>query len=71
MISAYQSQIDFIKDFEPEVEQFRPQPPYDFTQPPHKGVLNYEAWNWPMSGTEVCEAFKKVVGERRPGEKAA
>ena len=73
MISAYQSQADFIKDFEPEVEQFRPQPQYDFAEPPHKGVLNYEAWNWPMSGSDLCEAFKKIrdEGPQRKREEAA
>jgi LmbE family N-acetylglucosaminyl deacetylase len=70
MIAAYASQAYFIKDFDMDVEQFRPQPEYNFTNPPHAGVLNYEAWGWPMSGDDLCAAFKRVLGHRE-SERAA
>jgi len=35
----------------------RSQPTYDYLQLPHPGPLNCEAWQWPMAGAEVCEAF--------------
>jgi hypothetical protein len=70
MIAAYASQAYFIKDFDKDVEQFRPQPAYEFRNPPHAGVLNYEAWGWPMSGNDLCEAFKRALGQRE-SERAA
>jgi N-acetylglucosamine malate deacetylase 2 len=69
MCAAYESQRDVVAEFELDVERFRPQPAYDYTRPPHPGVLNYEAWKWPMTGSEVCAAFQRCLsgraGERR------
>ena len=56
-IQAYISQGDILTEFNPAVERFRPQAAYDFTRPPHPGVLNYEAWKWPMTGSQVVQAF--------------
>jgi hypothetical protein len=30
---------------------------YDFARAPHAGVLNYEAWQWPIKGADLCRAF--------------
>jgi LmbE family N-acetylglucosaminyl deacetylase len=59
MLAAHASQSDVIMNFDPVAEQFRPQPRYDYSQPPHAGRLNYEAWGWPMRGTDLCSAFNR------------
>jgi LmbE family N-acetylglucosaminyl deacetylase len=57
MLEAYVSQSDVIAQFNPAIERYRPQPAYDFSKPPHPGKLNYEAWGWPISGSQLLEAF--------------
>lgn len=56
-IDAYKSQHDTLSKFNPAIERFRPQAAYDFRRPPHPGVLNYEAWQWPVSGSQLVQAF--------------
>lgn len=69
MLAAYASQADVLQEFAAEVEQFRPQADYDFAAPPHTGVLNYEAWKWKMTGSEVAQAFSAHLA-RQPGRGA-
>ena len=40
---------------------FRPLAAYDYTRPPHEGLLNYEAWEWPMTGAQVSAAFSDYL----------
>ena len=58
MLDAYRSQKGTIDLFNAAVERFRPQAAYDFSRPPHPGVLNYEAWGWSMSGSQLVQAFQ-------------
>lgn len=58
---AYESQRGMVEHFDPRIERFRPQPAYDFTLPPHSGVLNYEAWQWRMTGAEVATEFARFL----------
>ena len=57
MVQAYPSQGDIISAFDATVERVRPMYEYDFSQPPHPGKLNYEVWQWEMTGREVADAF--------------
>jgi LmbE family N-acetylglucosaminyl deacetylase len=57
MFRCYASQGALRDFFDPRRELFRPQVSYDYSQPPHTGKLNYEAWGWPISGRQLCEAF--------------
>jgi LmbE family N-acetylglucosaminyl deacetylase len=57
MWSEYASQGDFLQFFSPEKEYVRPLPAYDYSVPPHPGQLNYERWQWSMTGMDVCQAF--------------
>lgn len=57
MLAAYASQGEMLKQFSAATEWFRPLAAYDYSQPPHAGVLNYEAWGWPIKGAEVSAAF--------------
>jgi LmbE family N-acetylglucosaminyl deacetylase len=52
MMACYETQVDVLAYFSAEVERFRIAPAYDFTSPPHDGPLNYEKWEWPMTGEE-------------------
>jgi LmbE family N-acetylglucosaminyl deacetylase len=56
-LRAYTSQHDVITEFNPAVERFRPQASYNFRRPPHPGILNYEAWQWPVTGSQLVQAF--------------
>jgi LmbE family N-acetylglucosaminyl deacetylase len=67
MFAAYASQRDVLKSFDPEVETVRPQPSYDYSQPPHPGMLNYEAWQWRMTGPQVCSSFARFLQDHRSG----
>jgi N-acetylglucosamine malate deacetylase 2 len=64
MLQAYASQHPFLFEFDPKVERVRPQHAYDYSQPPHAGQLNYEAWQWRATGAEVCAAFGRFVKTR-------
>lgn len=61
MFAEYASQAETLALFNPAIERFRTQPAYDYTRPPHPGKLNYEAWQWPMSGAQLCEAFECCI----------
>ncbi len=74
MVEAHVSQHLTLAEFELAREIFRPMYAYDFSRVPHEGQLNYEAWQWPMKGSDVCEAFtqflkkhKKSAGEQTWG----
>jgi LmbE family N-acetylglucosaminyl deacetylase len=61
MLAAYASQGEVLKQFTSATEWFRPQAAYDYSHPPHSGVLNYEAWGWPIQGSEVSAAFTSFL----------
>jgi N-acetylglucosamine malate deacetylase 2 len=65
MIDAYVSQPGIVSAFKLDVERYRPQVNYDYSQPPHPGKLNYEVWQWRMSGQEVSRAFTEFLNGRR------
>jgi N-acetylglucosamine malate deacetylase 2 len=57
MLESYVSQGHFLLTFDAVDECFRPVATYDYTRPPHEGVLNYESWQWSMTGRQVSAAF--------------
>jgi N-acetylglucosamine malate deacetylase 2 len=64
LLAAYGSQSHFLTSFAEAVEQFRPLPAYDYTRPPHPGLLNYEAWEWPITGQQVADSFTAYLNRR-------
>ena len=52
MIERFKSQQKILKEFAVTDERFREAPLYDFTRPPHEGMLLYERWGWKMTGAE-------------------
>ncbi len=65
-LEAYASQGDFLVRFDSVEENFRQLPEYDYARPPHEGVLNYEAWQWSMTGKQVCAAFEAYLNSGGP-----
>src|SRR5581483_5443765 len=66
MCEAYVSQRGVVQIFENNVrETFRPMADYDYSRPPHDGILNYEAWQWPMTGRQVAEKFQEYLHAAR------
>ncbi len=70
MLAAYGSQYPFLFEFDPGLERVRRQHTYDYRQPPHSGTLNYEAWRWPMTGRELCQAFTAFLEEQYASDAA-
>ena len=68
MIEAHASQSLTLSEFSPAIERFRPMFDYDFTRPPHVGMLNYEAWQWPVTGSQLVGAFQCWQNCRKPEE---
>lgn len=56
--ACHASQRVMLSDFEFTTERFRIAPSYDFTTAPHQGTLNYETWNFPMTGAR----FRELAG---------
>jgi len=65
MLQAYASQGDIAAHFGVELERFRPIANYDFSRPPLPGVLNYEAWQWKITGSEVAASFVRFRESRK------
>ena len=65
MLAAYESQGNVVESFNIELERFRPLAHYDFSRPPLPGVLNYEAWQWRITGAEVAEQFVRFEETRQ------
>ena len=65
MFHTYQSQNLVLESFRPDYETYRPLPGHDFTRPPLPWKLNYEYWDWAMTGTEVSETFAEYLREER------
>jgi LmbE family N-acetylglucosaminyl deacetylase len=61
MASAYVSQGEVIRAFPERNEIFRRQPRYEYSRPPHAGPLNYETWQWPITGSDVSRAFTEFT----------
>jgi len=61
MWREYESQAGVMREFVCGRERFRPLHDYDYWRPPHPGVLNYEAWQWPMTGNDLCRAFSALA----------
>ena len=70
MLASYASQGDIVSAFDIHLERFRPLGAYDFSRPPLSGILNYEAWQWQVTGGEVAEAFASFMqrGARQSGQ---
>jgi LmbE family N-acetylglucosaminyl deacetylase len=71
MCAAYPSQGNFLGTFQLERELVRPIKQYDYSRPAHRGRLNYEAWQWHMTGDEVSREFEKFLRSRNVAKQPA
>jgi N-acetylglucosamine malate deacetylase 2 len=67
MLNCFETQREILSCFSCTEERFRRAPAYDFTKPPHPGVLLYESWNWGISGTSWRQHAAKELNETRTG----
>lgn len=68
IFDCFKSQRSVLSGFSTEFEKFRPAPRYEFTQPPHAGILNYERYGDPDRGKSwraQAERVLKGLGMRR------
>lgn len=63
MFRCFRSQWSVLRRFPLQVERFRQAPAYDFTQPPHPGVLDYERFDVPLTPDEWRETARKALEE--------
>jgi LmbE family N-acetylglucosaminyl deacetylase len=66
MFHSYKSQKLVLDGFRPQIEQFRPVRAYDFTRPPLPWKLNYEHWQWHMTGEQVAREFSSFLNQHSP-----
>jgi LmbE family N-acetylglucosaminyl deacetylase len=59
LFDCYATQHATLRWFPTDRERFRPAPSYDFTQPPHDGLLFYEQFPWGMTG----ERFRRLAAD--------
>jgi LmbE family N-acetylglucosaminyl deacetylase len=52
MMAVFRTQKHMLEQFPVTDERFRDAPSYDFTHPPHPGMLLYERWGWRISGAD-------------------
>lgn len=64
MCNSYPSQGDFLRTFLLERETFRLIPRYDYSRPAHPGKLNYEVWQWEMTGLQVSAEFARYLQDK-------
>ncbi len=63
MLSCYATQQAVLREFPLEPERLRPAPSYDFSRPPHDGLLWYERLGWPISGQQWREQATLLLAQ--------
>jgi LmbE family N-acetylglucosaminyl deacetylase len=61
MIQCFVTQRDVLRHFPVVYERFRYAPAYDFTEPPHRGELFYERFNWGITGERWRDLARKAL----------
>lgn len=62
MFGAHASQAGVLARFRDDLEREREAPAYDFTRPPHPGRLNYERFDWGMTGARWRALAAEALG---------
>lgn len=64
MLDCFATQRSMLAELDiPDEERFRPAPRYDFSRPPHAGPLQYELWDFPLTGRAFCELARQALAE--------
>jgi LmbE family N-acetylglucosaminyl deacetylase len=61
MLACYSSETRKPESFPMEQERYRAAPRYDFTRPPHEGMLQYESNVWRMTGARWRELARQAL----------
>lgn len=67
MFESFATQREMLAHFEIGVERFRLAPEYDFTAPPHAGLLFYEQFDWGMTGERFRALAARALEELHIG----
>lgn len=67
MFGCFATQREMLDNFAIGVERFRPAPEYDFTAPPHAGLLFYEQFDWGMTGERFRALAARALEELHMG----
>ena len=67
MFGCFATQREMLDNFAPGVERFRRAPEYDFTAPPHGGLLFYEQFDWGMTGPRFRALAARALEELNIG----
>ncbi len=70
MIDCYRTQHRVLQQFPVGCERYRAAPAYDFTAPPHPGVLFYEQFDWGMTGERWRTLARAAEAALHAGERA-
>ena len=69
MAACFATQLGVVELFLPAVQEtFREAPAWDFTRPPHVGLLLYELWGFPITGERWRELARAALGELGIGD---
>jgi len=63
MLDCFVTQQNTLAPFETVVEKFRIAPLYDFSQPPHDGILYYDNFPWGVKSSEWRELAAEAARE--------
>lgn len=61
LLDCFPSQRDTLQYFRVGTERYRLAPIYDFSRPPHSGVLFYERHPWGLTGVQFCELARAAT----------
>ncbi len=67
MFGCFATQREMLGNFVIGVERFRRAPGYDFTAPPHAGLLFYEQFDWGMTGERFRALAARALEELHIG----
>jgi N-acetylglucosamine malate deacetylase 2 len=68
LFACFKTQQHVLQYFPIAIERFRLAPEYDFTEPPHKGRLYYELFEWGTTGERWRKLAKAALGKLRSNE---
>jgi LmbE family N-acetylglucosaminyl deacetylase len=63
MLDCFRTQQEMLSYFSTSVERYRPAPAYDFTQPPHPGVVFLEQPGGGMTGSKFRELAARAIAQ--------
>jgi hypothetical protein len=66
MLGCFESQRDVLRWFGTDYECIRHAPEYNFAEPPHRGRLFYESYDWGLNAAEwlrLARRAERAIGK--------